>query len=188
MCCVVCLVFDYGYKSCLVVPITCWAMPSANFSGIYLTLISIIYCIPLGTQQFCMGRVWEALLGGGANKFSCKGNVHLSLVMWLNGLYQNLMLHLQSVTTFHLSKMCALKVLETIKGICYKYCVAANTVSSLVGKGFAVLAGPLVTVSCFLESHKRNTAVIKVNSKIWSSWRVGKQNNGWHSLNMLHMP
>ena len=111
---------------------------------------------------------------GGGNEFSCKDFVSSPYDMTQRASPEPDAPPAQLVKTLHLSKMCALKVLESIKGIYCKYCVAANTVSNLVGKGFMGLAGPFVTGFCFLESHKRNCALTKVNSKIPASWGAGE--------------
>lgn len=86
---------------------------------------------------------------GGANEVSCKGFVSspCDVTQWASpepGAPPK-----QSVETLHLFKICALKVLESLKGIYCKYCVATNTVSNLVGKGFLALAGPFVTMHLF---------------------------------------
>lgn len=125
---------------------------------------------------------------GEANVFSCKGFVSSprDVIQWASP--EPDAPPTQSVETLHLSKMCALKVSESIKGIYCKYCVAATTVSNLVGEGFVALAGPFITVFGFLESHKRNSALTEVNNKILLSWGAGKWKEGWSSPNMLHMP
>lgn len=42
-----------------------------------------------------------------------------------------------------------------------KECTEVDTITRLLWKGFTVLAGLFVTVLCFLENHKRNSALIK---------------------------
>lgn len=64
------------------------------------------------------------------------------------------------------------------RGIHCKYCIAQTIVNNPVGKSFVALAGPFVTVFCFLESHKRNSALSKVNSKILVSRGVGEWKEG----------
>lgn len=73
---------------------------------------------------------------------------------------------IQSVETLHLSQMCFLKGLGVSRGIHCKYCIAQTTVNNSEGKSFLALAGPFVTVFHFLKSHKRNSALSKVNNKI----------------------
>ena len=124
---------------------------------------------------------------GGENEFSCKGFVSYprDVTQWASPAPD--VSPTQSVETLHLSEMYVLKVLESIKGIYCKYCVAANTVSNLAGKGFLALSGPFETVLCLLESPKRNPALTRVNSKILVSWGVGERKEGWRSPSVLHM-
>lgn len=110
----------------------------------------------------------------------------LPLVVWFDGLHQNLVLHLHSQWRLHLSKICAFKALKNSKGNYCKYYIVVNEVSNLLGKGFLSLAGPFVILFYFLESHKRNSAVTKANSKILVIWRVGERKEGWSSSNILH--
>lgn len=42
-----------------------------------------------------------------------------------------------------------------------KECTEVDTITRLLWKGFTALAGLFVTVLCFLENHKRNSALIK---------------------------